>query len=129
MNKIIFSLISLPIFLVPLFIGVQPARANEFVFEAETNSNSTCTNNTDSYDNTSNSSNRSNRFNPTCQRIKKEHYQYTQTDANGNSPYNDLVSDFSEEESNASVALFGCDCPVCINALRQLRGLSSTNNS
>lgn len=31
--------------------------------------------------------------------------------------------EFTEEESDASVELFGCDCPACINALRQLRGL------
>ncbi len=31
--------------------------------------------------------------------------------------------DFTEEESDAAVALFGCDCPVCMNSLRQLRGL------
>jgi hypothetical protein len=29
--------------------------------------------------------------------------------------------DFSEAESDAAVTLFGCDCPSCINALRQLR--------
>jgi RNA 3'-terminal phosphate cyclase len=32
---------------------------------------------------------------------------------------------FTEEESDASIALFGCDCTVCLNALRQLRGLSA----
>ncbi len=31
--------------------------------------------------------------------------------------------EFTEEESDASVTLFGCDCPSCINALRQIRGL------
>jgi hypothetical protein len=31
------------------------------------------------------------------------------------------VLDFSEAESDAAVALFGCDCPACINTLRQLR--------
>jgi hypothetical protein len=31
--------------------------------------------------------------------------------------------DFTEEESDAAEALFGCDCQLCINALRQLRGL------
>jgi len=31
--------------------------------------------------------------------------------------------DFSEEESDAASALFGCDCQLCINSLRQLRGL------
>jgi hypothetical protein len=28
---------------------------------------------------------------------------------------------FSEQESNAAIALFGCDCPTCMNALRSLR--------
>ena len=31
--------------------------------------------------------------------------------------------DFTEEESDAAAALFGCDCQLCINSLRQLRGL------
>jgi hypothetical protein len=31
--------------------------------------------------------------------------------------------EFTDAESDASVALFGCDCPACINALRQMRGL------
>lgn len=31
--------------------------------------------------------------------------------------------DFTEEESDAAEALFGCDCQLCINALRKLRGL------
>ncbi|MCX7596318.1 MAG: hypothetical protein N2235_21685 [Fischerella sp.] len=30
--------------------------------------------------------------------------------------------DFSEEESDTAIALFGCDCPSCLNALRQMRG-------
>lgn len=33
------------------------------------------------------------------------------------------MMNFTEEESDAAVALFGCDCPVCMNSLRQLRGL------
>lgn len=28
----------------------------------------------------------------------------------------------TEEESDAAVAVFGCDCPTCVNSLRQLRG-------
>ncbi|HEY9697612.1 MAG TPA: hypothetical protein V6D10_10125 [Trichocoleus sp.] len=38
------------------------------------------------------------------------------------------VLDFSEAESDAAAVLFGCDCPACINALRQLRNQSLFNN-
>lgn len=30
--------------------------------------------------------------------------------------------DFTEEESEAAIRIFKCDCPYCINSLRQLRG-------
>jgi hypothetical protein len=30
---------------------------------------------------------------------------------------------FSDAESDQAIKLFGCDCPVCINAVRQLNGL------
>lgn len=36
--------------------------------------------------------------------------------------------DFSEAESDTAAVLFGCDCPNCINALRQLRNQSLLNN-
>ncbi|AUB37281.1 hypothetical protein COO91_03219 [Nostoc flagelliforme CCNUN1] len=29
---------------------------------------------------------------------------------------------FTEEESDAAIQTFGCDCPYCLNSLRQLRG-------
>ncbi|NJR60559.1 MAG: hypothetical protein HC769_18005 [Cyanobacteria bacterium CRU_2_1] len=38
------------------------------------------------------------------------------------------ILDFSEAESDAAAVLFGCDCPACINALRQLRNQSLFNN-
>ena len=38
----------------------------------------------------------------------------------------DPAMDFSAAESDAAVALFGCDCPPCINALRQLQSQSSS---
>lgn len=31
------------------------------------------------------------------------------------------ILEFTEEESNTAVQLFGCDCPLCLNALRALR--------
>lgn len=38
------------------------------------------------------------------------------------------IFSFSEAESDAAAVLFGCDCPSCINALRQLRNQSLLNN-
>lgn len=32
--------------------------------------------------------------------------------------------EFTDEQSNAAVQLFGCDCLLCINAVRQMRGLA-----
>lgn len=34
---------------------------------------------------------------------------------------NALKLDFSEQEGDAAIALFGCDCSACINALRSLQ--------
>lgn len=31
------------------------------------------------------------------------------------------ILEFTEEESNTAMQLFGCDCPLCLNALRALR--------
>jgi hypothetical protein len=30
--------------------------------------------------------------------------------------------EFNDEESDIAIDLFGCDCPACINSLRQMRG-------
>lgn len=35
---------------------------------------------------------------------------------------NIAMLDFTEEESDAAIKLFTCDCPYCLNSLRQLRG-------
>jgi len=40
----------------------------------------------------------------------------------GKAAQNIASLEFSEEESDAAIAKFGCDCPACINSLRQLRG-------
>ncbi|MEI2578055.1 hypothetical protein [Scytonema sp. PRP1] len=40
----------------------------------------------------------------------------------GTSEQNVAMLNFTEEESNAAIQLFSCDCPYCINSLRQLRG-------
>ncbi len=36
-----------------------------------------------------------------------------------------LNFEFSDAESNAAIALFGCDCPKCINSLRNLRSIAA----
>jgi hypothetical protein len=38
-------------------------------------------------------------------------------------------ADFTEAESDAAVTLFGCDCPSCIGALRQLQVQSLSSGS
>jgi hypothetical protein len=35
---------------------------------------------------------------------------------------NIAVLNFSEADSDKAIALFGCDCPYCMNALRALQG-------
>lgn len=39
-------------------------------------------------------------------------------------PEGHLILEFTEEESNTAIAMFGCDCPKALNALRQMRGIS-----
>jgi hypothetical protein len=31
---------------------------------------------------------------------------------------------FTDEESDTAIQLFGCDCPACLNSLRQLRSMT-----
>ncbi|GAB1542007.1 hypothetical protein NUACC21_46800 [Scytonema sp. NUACC21] len=40
----------------------------------------------------------------------------------GQAAQNVASLEFTDEESDAAIQLFGCDCPACINSLRQLRG-------
>jgi hypothetical protein len=36
-----------------------------------------------------------------------------------------VTFEFSDDESDAAIALFGCDCPTCINSLRTLRSFAT----
>ncbi|MEH2192768.1 MAG: hypothetical protein V7K98_09015 [Nostoc sp.] len=38
------------------------------------------------------------------------------------SDQNVAMLNFTDEESDAAIKTFGCDCPLCVNSLRQLRG-------
>ena len=41
--------------------------------------------------------------------------------SSGALPDEEFSTDFSAEESDAAVALFGCDCPACMNVFQQIR--------
>jgi hypothetical protein len=72
---------------------------------------------------------RHSRFNLVCDRVSS-----LQTNDKINPPI-DLASDpqqsplefkFSDDESNAAIALFGCDCPACLNALRTMKLMATS---
>jgi hypothetical protein len=49
-------------------------------------------------------------------------YQAQPEDAS--TPDDVLLLEFNVEESNVAIDLFGCDCPACINSLRQMRSVT-----
>ncbi|BAZ67893.1 MAG: hypothetical protein KME28_24495 [Pelatocladus maniniholoensis HA4357-MV3] len=60
-----------------------------------------------------------------CMRTSKVDPRYsTASKFNAVNFSNDKVAmlNFTEDESDAALATFGCDCPYCMNALRALRG-------
>jgi hypothetical protein len=66
------------------------------------------------------------RFNLVCERVSqlKNKSQAQPIDLATN-PFESPDSiEFTEEESDSALALFGCDCSTCINALRSLRTMS-----
>ncbi|MBW4634942.1 MAG: hypothetical protein KME30_24465 [Iphinoe sp. HA4291-MV1] len=56
------------------------------------------------------------------QRKQQSRSTPSSTVTTGQSAQNIASLAFTEEESDAAIQLFGCDCPACINSLRQLRG-------
>lgn len=55
---------------------------------------------------------------------RKQPYTSTRSSTIATSVSNQNVAmlNFTEEESDAAIKLFNCDCPLCVNSLRQLRG-------
>jgi hypothetical protein len=62
---------------------------------------------------------RSSERNPGAKPVTKEAIVQSKSETNV------AMLDFTEEESDAAIQLFGCDCPYCLNSLRQLRGTGS----
>jgi hypothetical protein len=111
MNRFLLTLLSSPVLLssaLSLLVALQPAAA-----QPERSPQATCAGDA-----------QANRR-LVCTRITNE----TGTDAKQivnlakPNPDQPEMLEFTEEESDAAVALFGCDCPTCLNALRQLRNL------
>ena len=105
MNKIGFKLLAI----VPLFsiISITPVSARELVFTAPEATEETCSPNS--------------RFNNlTCVRQTNNSSSLINIPQGSDEDY--PMFELTEAESDAAVALYGCDCPVCINALRQLPG-------
>jgi hypothetical protein len=64
-----------------------------------------------------------------CIRDSERKQPYTSTRSSTTvisvSDKNIAMLNFTEEESDAAIRIFTCDCPLCINSLRQLRGTGS----
>jgi hypothetical protein len=59
-----------------------------------------------------------------CTKVTKLDHRYsTSSKFNSANASNDRVASlaFSESDSDAAIAVFGCDCPYCQNALKALR--------
>lgn len=65
------------------------------------------------------------KFQLVCTRLGAQETKLQASRDNGSLP--PPVLEFTEEESNTAIALFGCDCPLCLNALRQMRGQPPLN--
>lgn len=102
MNKVVLSLLTYPLYFAPLIsLLVNAGTAWAQDYQSTTESPSVC------------STGSVNNF--TCVRVSGDRSQTSDQEI--------PMLQFSEEESDAAIAMFGCDCINCINALRQLRGL------
>jgi hypothetical protein len=66
------------------------------------------------------------RFNLVCERVSqlKDQSQAKPIDLATDPFSSPIVVEFTADESNAAIALFGCDCALCINSLRSLRTMA-----
>ena len=111
MNKIFFKLLYYPALLGPIISSLtiaNPAHAKEFVFEAP--HGTSC-------------QQPSRMENLVCVRLRDADQTDSAVTSESNPEDETPMLGFTEEDSDAAIAMFGCDCIVCINAIRQLNGL------
>lgn len=119
MNKLALILLSSPTVLgsmLSLVVTVNPAHAAEPTTSATQNCRSqvaprvgrlTCA-----------------RYSQTTPTVNLGNSKETKIASADSSPSEAPMVEFTEEESEAAQQLFGCDCIVCVNAIRQMRGLA-----
>ncbi|MGA9378925.1 MAG: hypothetical protein WBV73_09165 [Phormidium sp.] len=116
MSRIFLVLLTRPTLLgsiLSLFVTINPAQAAEIATQTTQSSNdSVCV--------------RSVHTNQlVCvKRVPQPSVTEAQTNAQPGDD-NTPMLDFTDEESDSAIALFGCDCPACVRSLRQLRGQPS----
>jgi hypothetical protein len=115
-KKFVLTLVSSPALfasMLSMVMMTQPAHANQTV--NSTQSNSSCVSN-------SHATTRP----LTCVRVNKANasskvIEFTAPQAQKKETAEELK--FTDEESDAAIALYGCDCVACINAVRGMRNL------
>jgi hypothetical protein len=121
MNKLLFSFISTAsivgsslCWLLAMPVGAVDQRVSDPMLEAQ--EEQVCVFSTHS------------RFNLVCERVSKlkEQSQAKPIDLATDPFSSPEWVEFTAEESDASLALFGCDCQTCINALRSMRTWSAS---
>ncbi|MEA5576058.1 hypothetical protein [Anabaena sp. UHCC 0451] len=118
MNKFILSLFSSPVLISSfLTMGVMVNKAQAVELPAESTAQST--------DNLSCIRNK-HKVGLVCARasVLAQIPQYQAQAEDSLTPNDVLMLEFNIEESNKAVDLFGCDCPACINSLRQMRNVA-----
>ncbi|MBW4503775.1 MAG: hypothetical protein KME57_30500 [Scytonema hyalinum WJT4-NPBG1] len=114
-RKFVLTLLSSPVLfasMLSLAMMTQPARANQTVNPAA--NNLSCVR----------SPHQANPS-PTCTRVKNtagSSVEFAAPQGDQNKAAGELK--FTDEESEAAVAKYGCDCVACINGIRQMRGLA-----
>ena len=115
-RKFVLTLLSSPVLfasILSLAMMTQPARANQTVNPAA--NNLSCVR----------SPHQANPS-PTCTRVKNTAGSSVEFAAPQQGNQNLIAEElqFTDEESEAAIAKYGCDCVACINGIRQMRGLA-----
>ncbi|MTJ06117.1 MULTISPECIES: hypothetical protein [unclassified Anabaena] len=116
-KKFILTLISSPVLftsMLSMVMMARPAHANQVIKPATTTSLS-CVRSSDSA-----------RLSSRCIKESNAATTVTESSMQGTQaqPNNPDELEFTDADSDLAIKLFGCDCPVCVTAARQLNGIA-----